>query len=221
MLAGDVNQKVIEDIKIFEHLKVMEKSLNPSVIVVPTKAQKQIVSMKQSIQSTIRIGKQSISRNHEDFQKLALLNLILGGFFGSRLMKNIREKLGLTYGIYSSIESHINAASFFIEADLNTIKVDVALAEIEKELKQIVETEIQTEELNIAKNYFIGSLLRSLDGPFASIERYKMLIDYGLPYNYYNQYVKALWNISSKDLQEVAEKHLNNHNMAIVFAGNH
>jgi zinc protease len=221
MIAGDVNQNVIDGLKIFELLKVGEKPLSPKVMVIPTKGQKQIVSMRQSIQSTIRIGKQSISRNHPDFQKLALLNLILGGFFGSRLMKNIRERLGLTYGIYSSIESHINAASFFIEADLNTNKVDLALAEIEKELKHIVEVEIETEELNIAKNYFIGSLLRSLDGPFTSIERYKMLFDYGLPYDYYNQYVKNLWNISPKDLQEVAERFLTNHNMAIVFAGNH
>ncbi|MCU0441677.1 MAG: insulinase family protein [Bacteroidia bacterium] len=220
-LSGDINQKVLENLRVFNDIQPYNLADNTIALSESLEQQIAIVPLKESIQSTIRIGKICINKYSEDFQGLAITNLVLGGFFGSRLMKNIREKLGLTYGIYSAIECNRDAACFFIEADLNNEKTEVALSEVKKELALLYESNISEEDLVVAKNYLIGSLLRSLDGPFASIDKYKMIHDYGLTYDYYDTYVNCIWAFSPEKLRSIAQKHLNRDSMSIVYAGNH
>lgn len=180
---------------------------------------KHLYEKNDSVQSAIRIGKVSIGRSHADFRKLQFLNLIFGGYFGSRLMKNIREDKGLTYGIYSVLESNKLASSWYIDSDINTKNRSQGLEEIYKEMAKIREEEISIEELETARNYYLGSFLRSLDGPFSIADRLKVMIDYNLPNGYYPEFVEVLNGVTAKELQELAQKYLTTENIVEVVVG--
>jgi predicted Zn-dependent peptidase len=172
-----------------------------------------------SVQSAIRIGKSSIGRQDGDFRKLQFLNLIFGGYFGSRLMKNIREDKGLTYGIYSVLEPNKLASSWYIDSDINTKNRTLGIEEIYKEMAKIREEEIPQEELDTARNYYLGSFLRSLDGPFSIADRLKIMIDYRLPDSYYPEFVEVLNGVTTKEMQELANKYLTTENIVEVVVG--
>lgn len=178
-----------------------------------------LIKKPGAIQNTIRIGKNTINRNHKDFRKLQFLNLILGGYFGSRLMKNIREEKGLTYGIYSTIETYKDASTFYIETEINKELTEVGIKEILLEVDKIKGHLIPQEELEIAKNYMLGTFLRSFDGPFSTTERLKTLLDYELETTYYNGFVEIINTISPLELQELANTHLVTDEFVTIIAG--
>jgi predicted Zn-dependent peptidase len=93
------------------------------------------IEKSNSVQSAIRIGRRLFNRNHPDFREMQLLNLILGGYFGSRLMKNIREDKGLTYGIYSTIEAYPYDACWYIDTEMNNDLCETGIKEIFKEIE--------------------------------------------------------------------------------------
>lgn len=172
-----------------------------------------------SLQSAIRIGRQIVNRKHHDYRELSLLNLILGGYFGSRLMTNIREEKGLTYGIYSSIESYQDNACWYVETDMNNELVVVGTAEIYNEIQRLIDEPIPEEELKTAKSYMLGSFLRNFDGPFSLMERYKILHDYGFSYQYYHEYVDLIKSVSPTRLQELASIYFNRKDLSEIIVG--
>lgn len=172
-----------------------------------------------SVQSSIRIGKSFVNRNHPDFNKLQLLNLTLGGFFGSRLMKNIREEKGLTYGIFSAIESYQNGAAFYIETEINNELRETGRVEIFKEIQQLRENPLSEAELSLIKNYMIGSFLRGIDGPFSLIDRHKMVIDYGFTYQYFQNFVDTIKHTTAQELQELANVYFQEDSFTTVIVG--
>jgi predicted Zn-dependent peptidase len=177
------------------------------------------ITKNESVQSSIRIGNISISRESEDFRKLQFLNLIFGGYFGSRLMKNIREDKGLTYGIYSVLEPYKNFGIWYIDCELNYKNRERGINEIWIELNRIKNEEISNEEIQSAKNYYLGSFLKSLDGPFSLADRLKIMVDYQLPDSYYPEFVTILNNTTSKDLIEIANKYFTENNMVKIIVG--
>jgi zinc protease len=172
-----------------------------------------------SVQSSIRIGRSFVNRNNPDFNKLQLLNLTLGGYFGSRLMKNIREEKGLTYGIYSAIESYWDAGAFYIETEINSDLREAGRQEILKEIQKLREHLITESELSLVKNYMIGSFLRGIDGPFSLMERHKMVIDYSLSYEYFQNFVDTIKQTTSLELQELANQYLDPNSFTTVIVG--
>lgn len=220
LLSGkfsEANQAlIIEQIKQAGFTNVTNPSVSKPVT---TKSGQHFYEKKDSVQSAIRIGKISISRNHEDFRKLQFLNLIFGGYFGSRLMKNIREDKGLTYGIYSVLEPLKDASNWYIDSEINNKNREQGITEIYKELDNIRRVEIPEEELNTARNYYLGSFLRGLDGPFSLADRLKIMIDYKLPNNYYPEFVSTLNNTTSQDLIETANKYFDPNNIVEVIIG--
>ncbi|MFY8191481.1 MAG: M16 family metallopeptidase [Bacteroidia bacterium] len=177
------------------------------------------IEKSDSVQSALRIGRISIGRNHEDFRKLQFLNLIFGGYFGSRLMKNIREDKGLTYGIYSVLESNKLGSSWYIDTDINTKNRDLGIVEIYKEIKKIQTEPIPNNELETARNYYLGSFLKSLDGPFSLADRLKIMIDNNLPNSYYPEFVGILNSSTSDELQQLANKYFSIENIVEVVVG--
>ncbi|MCG9879507.1 MAG: insulinase family protein, partial [Bacteroidia bacterium] len=204
--------------------KTIESGLKNSTMAEPkyaveTSIGKHFIEKSDSVQSALRIGKLSISRNHSDFRKLQFLNLIFGGYFGSRLMKNIREDKGLTYGIYSVIEPSKLGSNWYIDTDINSKNRDLGLKEIFKELSKIREELIPEEEINLAKNYYLGSFLKSLDGPFSLADRLKIIIDNQLSATYYPEFVSVLNETTAKDLQELANKYFDTENIVEIIVG--
>lgn len=163
-----------------------------------------------SIQSSLRLGKRIIRRDHEDYPSLVLVNHILGGYFGSRLMKNVREDKGLTYGIYSSLNNFRNDSFFVIGADVNKINKDLALQEIKNELNQLYNSLISDQELQNAKSHLLGSLQLEIANPFSVIEKIKTIQLQGLSDDFYNDLFLKILALNKLTIQETAAKYLSN-----------
>ncbi len=177
------------------------------------------IEKKDSVQSAIRIGRALFNRTHPDNSSLQLLNLILGGYFGSRLMRNIREEKGLTYGIHSSVESYLRSGCFYISTEINAPLQEKGLTEIYREISNLRKTVIPHDELMLAKNYMMGSFLRSVDGPFSIMDRHKILIDYKLSYQYYYNFIEKVKNTTPNNLIEIANKYLQEQDLIEVIVG--
>lgn len=174
---------------------------------------------KSSTQNSIRYGAIWPKRGHKDYFKLSLLNLILGGYFGSRLMKNIREDKGLTYGIHSSLTPYNDFSMFKISCEYNSNSTNELQTELNFEINRLKTELIGNEELTTAKNYLLGAMLRSFDGAFPISEKFKQFQDSNLDQDYYQQYFKAINDTSSKDLLEAANNYLKENTLTYCIAG--
>lgn len=183
------------------------------------KGKKVHIPKDDASQTTVRVGFRTINRLHPDYPKLGILVTLLGGFFGSRLMKNIREDKGYTYGISSSIISYPDCGLFVTQTDVKKDVYQDTLSEIYKEINRLKNEEISDEELDILSNYSLGSFLRSMDGAFSVSEKYKTLIDFKQDYNYYSNYIRLLRNIDKGELKEIAKKYFVEENIYEVVAG--
>jgi zinc protease len=161
-----------------------------------------------SIQSSIKIGKLLFRRNHKDYVKFLVTNELLGGFFGSRLMKNIREEKGLTYGIYSHIYSLNKEGYFSVSTDCKGDFAQQVIDEIVKEIAMLQSTPVEINELETVKNYMLGSFTSSVATPFALIDRFKAVYFQGLNYNYYDIYFDTIRNLTPDDILHQSQKHL-------------
>lgn len=177
------------------------------------------VSHKDSVQSAIRVGKLLFNQKHPDFIDMRLLNTLLGGYFGSRLMANIREDKGYTYGIHSSMVSMHQAGFFAISTEVGSGFVEPTLNEISKEINKLRTEPIGREELERVKSYFVGDMIRSFDGPFSTMESFRSVIEYGLEWDYFDQVVQHAIQLTSERVLELAQKYLDFDSMKVVVAG--
>lgn len=165
------------------------------------------IEKPEALQSAIRIGVPLVNRTHPDFIGLQILNTALGGYFGSRLMANIREDKGYTYGIGSGIASLQQAGYFFISTEVGVDVTSATLVEIEKEVDLLKSELISEEELALIQNFMMGSLLGSLENAFSHADKFKNIYFYGLGYEYYDKYIKTVKDITPQELRDLANKY--------------
>lgn len=173
----------------------------------------------EALQSAIRLGRVSVNRQHPDFAGLQVLNTVLGGYFSSRLMANIREDKGYTYGIGSAVVSLQNAGYFVIGSEVGAHVCSAAIAEIEKEIKILQTQLIDKEELELVRNYMMGSLLGSLENALSHGDKFKNIFFSGLTYEYYEQYIKIVRNITAEELQQLAVRYLDFSDLQKIIVG--
>ncbi|WP_316829756.1 pitrilysin family protein [Pedobacter aquatilis] len=173
----------------------------------------------ESLQSAIRIGQLAINRRHEDFAGLQILNCVLGGYFGSRLMNNIREDKGYTYGIGSGIVSLKNAGYLFIATEVGADVCTAALTEIYKEIDLLKNELVEAEELELVRNYMLGSMLGSLENVFSHADKFKNIYFSGLDYSYYENYIHKVKTISAEEIKDLANKYLTTASFTEVVVG--
>jgi predicted Zn-dependent peptidase len=138
---------------------------------------------------------------------MVVLNTLFGGYFGSRLMSNIREDKGFTYGIYSSIVPDVNGGSMTIHTETGTHVVEPAIKEIYHEMQVLCNEPATEEELLLVKNYLLGGLLGDLDGPFSILQRWRTIILNGFDENYFNNNVRIYKTITPAEVQALAQKY--------------
>ncbi len=178
-----------------------------------------IVDKKDAIQSAIRVGRMVINKKHEDYIDFLILNTILGDYFGSRLMTNIREDKGYTYGIGSFLAELNHVGYFIIATEVKSDVKDATITEIKKEFKRLQEELVPEDELNLVKNYMLGQLLKSADGPYAMMDLFLSVESHQMPLDFYNVIIKHLHAISPERIKEIANKHLNWEDFTVVVAG--
>lgn len=167
-----------------------------------------IANDPDGVQGSIRIARPFISRHHPDYMKAQVLNTLFGGFFGSRLMDNIREDKGYTYGIHSYFQNHLHDAAWMISTEAGKDVSEATITEVYKEMKILREELVEEDELLLVKNFLMGTVLGDLDGPFHIIARWKNIILNNLDENYFYRSVDTIKNITAKELQELANKYL-------------
>lgn len=172
-----------------------------------------------SMQSSIRMGRKSIGRTHADYAPVLLINHILGGYFGSRLMKNIREDKGLSYGIYSSLHTLQQDNYLVIGADVNSENLEMTFAEIRKELGRLYTEPVGGEELEMARNHFIGSLQSEITTPFAHAEKIKNIFLYDLSPDYYQNLIRTLDGMTADQLMHIARNYFEEDSFFEVAVG--
>lgn len=182
-------------------------------------AQRVVIEREKAVQSAIRIGQLSISRSHPDFPALQVLNTTLGGYFGSRLMMNIREDKGYTYGIGSGLGSLKHAAFFTISSEVGTAVCADTLKEIEFEINRLRTEKVSEEELTLVKNYLLGSMLGSLEDVFSHTDKFKQAYFSGLTLDYFDYYTQQVKDITTDDLLNLATQYLDFSTMIQVVVG--
>jgi len=168
-----------------------------------------IINDPNGVQGAVRIARQFPNRHHPDFIKVQVLNNIFGGFFGSRLMSNIREDKGYTYGIHSFLQNHIQQTAWVVSTEAGRDVCTATVTEVYKEMQRLREKPVDEEELHLVRNYMIGSILGDLDGPFQIIGRWKNYILNNLTEAYFYNSVQTIKTISTEELMQLAAKYLN------------
>ena len=166
-----------------------------------------IFNDENGVQGAVRVARHFPNRYHPDFPKMMVLNTILGGYFGSRLMSNIREEKGYTYGIHSQLYNFRQTSALNIQTEAGRDVCEATIEEIYKELQNLQNEPVPEEELSLVRNYMIGSILGDLDGAFQVIQRWKSLILNDLDENYFNNNIRIIKTITAEELQHLAKQY--------------
>jgi predicted Zn-dependent peptidase len=217
--SGAITKSLITELNArFGKIKLNNVLTDAALPITNVAANKIAVDM-DSTQTSLRIGKQTIAHTNKDFIALNILNTILGGYFGSRLIANIREKRGLTYGINSSIAAYPDVSVFYIACDVKLSSYRQAIGEIMGEIGRLSDTLIDDSELNVAKNYIKGDIIRALDGVIELSERFSFMTSRGIGIDYYNRYMNELNTITPEQLRETARLYLQRESLSTIVVG--
>ncbi len=184
-----------------------------------TSQRRHFIEKADAIQSAVRIGRILFNKKDPDYFKFQVLNTILGGYFGSRLMTNIREDKGYTYGIGSGLSSLVHSGYFFISTEVGADVTNNTLEEIYKEIKLLREKPVDTEELETVRNYVLGQFLRSVDGPYALADKFKAIWEFGLGYDYFDRYFEAVKTVTPEELMKLANTYLQEKDLVELVVG--
>jgi predicted Zn-dependent peptidase len=221
MTAGNLPANLMDELEKYFGSTWGQQSGTP--IIQATKAitvkGKHLIEREDAIQSAIRVGRLLFNKTHPDYFKFQVLNSILGGYFGSRLMANIREDKGYTYGIGSGLTNLVHDGYFFISTEVGAEVTSNTLKEIYKEIKILRTDLVDTSELETVRNYMLGNFLRSVDGPFSLIDKFKSVWEFGLDYSFFEQYFHAVKTVTPQDLRELANKYLQEDDLVECVAG--
>lgn len=210
-----------------EEISIIEKGLeafdfrDPEIgkeVTIHTGAENKI-NWDNSVQSSIRFGGLTISKSNRDIHKLKIANELFGGFFGSRLMKNIREEKGLTYGISSNLVHLKNASYWVVGTDVLKEKTTLAIEEIKKEIAHLQNTPPSIEEVETLKNYIKGKWLMSFDSVFSSMNRITNNYLTGLTNQYWHDFINEVDNTTPEQISETMTKYFDAESAITVTVG--
>ena len=176
--------------------------------------------LPSSVQSTIRVGRILPLRWDDiDYARLTLLVTLLGGYFGSRLMSNLREDKGYTYGIYARTQIYRGVIVFYITADVAGSVVNEAEKEIMLELQRLVDEPVAGDELDLVRTVLAGDFLRLVDGIFERSARFCDMLGSDITERFTDNLREAIQSTTSADLQRLAATYLAPEQMTICRAG--
>lgn len=178
-----------------------------------------VESRENSVQSSIRMGNWSIPKTDPDFFALSVFNTILGGYFGSRLIKNIREDKGHTYGISSSLAEIGDSNYWVIGADVQKSFYKEVMEEIYKEIDKLITEPIDEDELEVVRNYLIGQMLSRFSSSFDLMDRFRSVHHSGLDFNFYNQKLAFLKSFTAEEVSKIGKKYFSNRPLIEVVVG--
>lgn len=221
-LTGRISPK-IEDLinNQFGSIKLSEETINHRIIPIqPSLKKKEIINVPESMQSAITMSIPTISRSNPDYNDLRYTVMALGGYFGSRLMNNIREDKGYTYGISAALMGYWEGGAITISTQCDNIYANDVIEEIKKEIELMKCDNFSDEELNRLKRYAMTQVAGILDSPFSIMDYYENMRHVLTPSSYFEQMQISLANLSSTRIASLAKKYLDINEMRISISGN-
>ncbi|MDP4209340.1 MAG: pitrilysin family protein [Bacteroidota bacterium] len=220
--SGKVDENVVKTIEQYFGVSFWnaQQTLSYPVCQPQTSPGKKVLIEKDdAVQSAVRIGKVLFNKHHSDYHGMQILNCILGGYFGSRLMAKIREEKGYTYGINSLFVTLKNEGYLAIVSELGTEVTVPAIEDIYAEIEKLRQEPVAEDELERVKNYILGDIVRMFDGPFAQAESFISLIENDLDYDHFDQMISTVKNITAGELQLLAQKYFDPASFTQVVVG--
>lgn len=224
-LAGAVDEKLLQNVKgIVGQLdfSVTDSPLVRRIVPVRTHENSRCETTidDSSMQTAIRLVLPSIDRSHSDYEMMRFSVFALGGYFGSRLMSNIREDKGYTYGINASIASLHEGASVAISCETDNRYASAVMEEIEKEISRLAENPMGADEFEVVRSSIMSGLTAMLDSPFSIMDYHQMMDMFGLPPDYYAYQLEQLSSLTAQKIMECAERYLVSAPRLTAMAGN-
>lgn len=179
------------------------------------------IPKKGALQTAIRVGIPLFNKKNPDFFSFQVLQTILGDYFGSRLMSNIREDKGYTYGIACSLVELKETGYFVIATEVGSQFIHATLKEIKFEIERLKQELVSKEELDLVRNYLLGQLLKNADGPNAMMDLFLSVQQHNLTLDFYNDFIEKLKSITVEEVKNMANKYLDWSKFTIVTAGEH
>lgn len=214
--SDEIRERIIQDLSVLPFGKSSQDISFPQIN--PPHDVHRIPS-ENVLQTNIKTGQLWVPRVHKDHTGLMVLNTVFGGYFGSRLMKNIREEKGMTYGIYSSFDAFTKAGYFYISSDVSSENTERTLDEVSLEIRKIKNEYIDEAELKMVKNYLLGQTLNLIDGPFATAQLIKSLRARKLDLGHFEQSVEELKSTDANQLIDLANAYLDQDTFLTVTVG--
>jgi zinc protease len=223
MLAGDWNETFIDALRkaMNEQWTRVVPILKPSIPYFPQtpSTELQINHKSDAIQSAIRLGTRCITRIDPDFPGFQLVSTLFGGYFGSRLMSNIREDKGYTYGIHASTIPMRYSGLWTISTEVGIDVTQATLIEIEKELARLHDTYVSEDEIHLVRTYMTGSFNGSLENVFSHADRYKNNYLAGLDVSYYERFDRYIFSMGPQQVMDIAQRFFHYDTLAKVVVG--
>lgn len=214
---GSEEIKMVEDF--FEKIPTGKSIAALAIPQVQSEAKSLSMAKADAVQSALRMGRTMVAKSHPDFVPLHVLTVALGGYFGSRLMRNIREEKGYTYGIFASLVNYRQGGHLSIGTEVGKEYAQATINEVNKELQRLCDEKISQEELTLVKNYICGEIMRSLDGPWGLAEVALDNLTSDLPYSYAHRLFDVVKSITPEQLQGLAQKYFTPESMSCVTVG--
>ena len=219
-LSGKISDAEISLVN--QHLgqnKVVATQTESKVFEATTQFEPFCLDKPEAVQSSLRLGRRLFTRQHPDFYAFLVANAVLGGYFGSRLIKNIREEKGLTYSISSGMAPLRQDGFWTISADVKKESVQLVLDEIAHEIN-VLQTELVSDnELETVKNYLSGEFAGGLNTPFEMADRVRLMVLENLDLDYYDQHIARLRAVSAEEIRVIAQKYWQSSDLLQVVVG--
>lgn len=208
-LSGKITDEIIKQVN--QSFGSLNKSSIPKSYTPAEERQGHICIEKPSLnqhQAAVKIGRKLFGRTHPDQTPFFMLNTILGGYFGSRLMTSIREEKGYTYDIASSMDQMLYDGCFYISTDVSGNYLDATLKEVYEQMDRLCQDKVGDKELKMVKNYLTGNFLNMIDGPLNVSTVAKTLKLVNLPFTAFEDWLEGIIQTDAEHIREVAQRYL-------------
>ena len=174
---------------------------------------------EDAMQSAVKMGCTTITREHPDYPKLRVLMTLFGGYFGSRLMSNIREDKGYTYGISAGVVFYPDSGLLIVSTETDNEYVEPLIQEVYHEIDRLHQDPVSAEELRMVRNYMLGEMCRSYESPFSLSDAWIFIATSGLKDDYFARSLQAVNEITPAEIQDLAQRYLCKETLKEVIAG--
>lgn len=222
-LSGRITEKIIQQITdCFGSRFGCEHSLKQEIkefCITPASEKRIFIERADALQSSVKLGCTTISRKHADYLKMRVLMTLFGGYFGSRLMSNIREEKGYTYGISAGIALYPDSGLLLISAETANEYVNPLIQEVYHEIDRLQQELVTEKELTMVRNYMLGEMCRNYESPFSLSDAWILIATSQQSDDYLSRSLQAINEITPEEIQNLAQKYLCKENLKEVVAG--